>query len=84
MTAPSCVPLWGFPAERFSSQEFWNCSILSPKSSWRRRRRVACLVCGNRSGSVGRRLLAYDTTNFHTYVAGANDRTQLAHEQGRA
>jgi transposase len=36
---------------------------------------------------VGRRLLPYDTTNFYTYIAGTNDRADLAqggdNKQGR-
>jgi transposase len=36
---------------------------------------------------VSRRLLAYDTTNFHTYIASTNQRSQLAqrghNKQGR-
>lgn len=82
--------LWGFPAERFTSQAFWDCfdrirtggddDELDQAQSrllgvWKDRQ------------LVGRRLLAYDTTNFHTYVASTNSRNQLAqrghNKQGR-
>jgi transposase len=82
--------LWGFPAERFTSQAFWDCfdrirtggddDELDQAQTrllglWKDRQRVS------------RRLLAYDTTNFHTYVASTNSRNQLAqrghNKQGR-
>jgi transposase len=69
--------LWGFPAERFSSQEFWNCfDDISEEQLEEAQMRL--LGLWKQKQMVGRRLLAYDTTNFHTYVASTNDRTQLA------
>jgi len=69
--------LWGFPAERFSSQEFWNC--FDPISEEQlEEAQMRLLGLWKQKQMVGRRLLAYDTTNFHTYVASTNDRTQLA------
>ena len=84
------APLWGFPAERFTSQAFWDCfdrlraggdddeldqAQIRLIGAWRDRQ------------LVGHRLLAYDTTNFHTYVASTNSRNQLAqrghNKQGR-
>jgi len=69
--------LWGFPAERFSSQEFWNCfDDISEEQLEEAQMRL--LGLWKQKQMVGRRVLAYDTTNFHTYVASTNDRTQLA------
>lgn len=69
--------LWGFPAERFSSQEFWNCFDRIPEEQLEEAQ-MRLLGLWKQKQMVGRRLLAYDTTNFHTYVASTNDRTQLA------
>src|SRR6266567_4825250 len=69
--------LWGFPGERFSSQEFWNCfDDISEEQLEEAQMRL--LGLWKQKQMVGRRVLAYDTTNFHTYVASTNDRTQLA------
>lgn len=83
--------LWGLPAERFTSQAFWDCfdrlesesgssDILDELQS-----RLLAVWKGRRL--VSQRLLAYDTTNFYTYVASPNTRTQLAqrghNKQGR-
>ncbi len=69
--------LCGFPAERFSSQEFWNCfDDISEEQLEEAQMRL--LGLWKQKQMVGRRVLAYDTTNFHTYVASTNDRTQLA------
>jgi len=44
-------------------------------------------VCGRIKQLVSRRLLAYDTTNFYTYIASTNQRNNLAqrghNKQGR-
>ena len=73
--------LWGFPPERFTSQAFWDCFDQIPTSApddqleqaqqrvlgmWKQQRRLS------------RRLLAYDTTNFYTWVASTNSRNELA------
>ena len=88
--------VWHLPAHRFTSQAFWDCfeSLLPATDSslpgdpdpldlaqsrllelWKQRQ------------PVSRRLLAYDTTNFYTYIASTNDRAALAqrghNKQGR-
>lgn len=88
--------VWGFPPERFTSQAFWDCfervepeaaaaaaPTESPLEEAQRR-----LVGLWRDQSPGRRrLLAYDTTNFYTYIATTNTRSRLAqrghNKQGR-
>ena len=85
---------WNFPAERFTSQAFWDAfeQILPERSEaagedplelaqsrllglWKEKQRIS------------RRLLAYDSTNFYTYIASNNTRNQLAqrghNKQGR-
>lgn len=82
--------LWGFPAERFTSQAFWDCfdRIRTGGADDELDQAQARLLglWKNRQ-LVSRRLLAYDTTNFHTYVASTNSRNQLAqrghNKQGR-
>ena len=88
--------LWGFPAERFTSQAFWDAferiwpaqedpaaSEQDPleRAQWR------LLGLWKERQLVSQRLLGYDTTNFYTYIASNNARNQLAqrghHKQGR-
>src|ERR1700758_4486155 len=68
--------LWGFPAERFSSQEFWDCfdrlQTEGTEESELDRAQSRLLGVWKDRQLVGRRLLAYDTTNFYTYVASTN------------
>ena len=74
--------LWGFPPERFSSQAFWDCfDQISPGGRRTARRRgsieeaqLRLLGVWKEKQLVGRRLLAYDTTNFYTYIASTNTR----------
>ena len=87
--------LWGFPAERFSSQAFWDCfdqirtagaeSLAGEDQLEEAQLRL--LGVWKEKQLVGRRLLAYDTTNFYTYIASTNDRADLAqrghNKQGR-
>lgn len=82
--------LWGFPAERFRSQDFWDCfdRIRSGGQDDELDQAQARLLgVWNDKQRVGRRLLAYDTTNFYTYVASTNSRNRLAqrghNKQGR-
>lgn len=83
--------LWGFPAERFTSQEFWDCfdRIQTGASGEDEldQAQSRLLAMWKDKRLVGRRLLAYDTTNFHTYVATTNTRNLLAqrghNKQGR-
>jgi transposase len=87
--------LWGFPPERFTSQAFWDCFNEINVSHWDQVDspddlcRAQSLLLGlwkDREG-FGRRFLAYDTTNFHTFIASTNSRNQLAqrghNKQGR-
>jgi len=88
--------LWGFPAERFTSQAFWDAfERISPaqedpaaseqdpleRAQWR------LLGLWKERQLVSQRLLGYDTTNFYTYIASNNARNQLAqrghNKQGR-
>jgi transposase len=87
---------WSFPAERFTSQAFWDTfeQILpehsetsSPAEDSLDRAQLRLLGLWKERQLVGRRLLAYDTTNFYTYIASTNTRNQLAqrghNKQGR-
>lgn len=87
--------LWGFPPERFSSQAFWDCfdqirtAGAEPLSEEDQLEEAQLRLLGvwKEKHLVGRRLLAYDTTNFYTYIASTNDRADLAqrghNKQGR-
>ena len=77
---------WDFAPERFSSQEFWDCFDRIQEDELEQAQ-IRLLVCGSKKQLVGRRPLAYDTTNFYTYVASTNTRNELAqrghNKQGR-
>jgi transposase len=85
--------LWRFPAERFRSQDFWDCFDRIDVSDDARqeddlqRAQSALLACWKDRQMVSRRLLAYDTTNFYTWTASTNQRNRLAqrghNKQGR-
>jgi transposase len=88
--------LWGFPSERFTSQAFWDCfeqlepeteDAADPIGSALDHAQIRLLGLWRDRQQVSSRLLAYDTTNFHTYIATTNTRTQLAqrghNKQGR-
>src|SRR6202162_5512534 len=88
--------LWEFPAERFTSQAFWDAfeqilpeghEALSPVDDPLEQAQVRLLGLWKEKQLVSRRLLAYDTTNFYTYIASNNERNQLAqrghNKQGR-
>jgi len=88
--------VWKFPADRFTSQAFWDCfeSIL-PAQGFSQSddpdpldvAQSRLLDLWKQRQPVSRRLLAYDTTNFYTYIASTNDRAALAqrghNKQGR-
>jgi transposase len=90
-------PLWGFEPERFSSQAFWDCfeQLLPEKEAAARQEerdpledaQARLLGLWKEKQLVSRRLLAYDTTNFYTYIASTNTRNSLAqrghNKQGR-
>jgi transposase len=76
---------WSFPAERFTSQVFWDAfEQILPKhrelgaEDALDRAQLRLLGRWKEKQLVGRRLLAYDTTNFYTYVASTNTRNHLA------
>ena len=83
--------LWGFPSERFTSQEFWDCfDRIQTDAAEEDELDLAqsrLLTVWKDRQMVSRRLLAYDTTNFYTYVASTNTRNELAqrghNKQGR-
>jgi len=88
--------LWGLPAERFTSQAFWDCFEQihvtdaedgSGEPDQLQQAQSRLLGLWKEKQLVGRRLLAYDTTNFYTYVASSNTRNHLAqrghNKQGR-
>jgi transposase len=88
--------LWGFSPERFTSQAFWDAfeQILpessqdpSPEQDPLDQAQLLLLGLWKEKQLVGRRLLAYDTTNFYTYIASTNARNHLAqrghNKQGR-
>jgi transposase len=87
--------LWGFAPERFTSQAFWDCfdTIATGESLSPSRRdeleeaQLRLLGLWKDKQLVTRRLLAYDTTNFYTYIASNNERNSLAqrghNKQGR-
>ena len=88
--------LWGFAPERFSSQAFWDrfdairstdSTTLAVAEDDLDRAQSQLLALWKEKGLVGRRLLAYDCTNFYTYIASTNTRSELAqrghNKQGR-
>jgi transposase len=87
--------LWGFAPERFSSQAFWDCfdriatgeSVPAGKRDELEEAQLRLLGLWKQKQLVTRRLLAYDTTNFYTYIASDNERNSLAqrghNKQGR-
>src|SRR6266567_6416334 len=87
---------WGFPAERFTSQAFWDAfeqilpeqrETVAPAEDPLDHAQLRLIGLWKEKQLVGRRLLAYDTTNFYTYIASTNTRNQLAqrghNKQGR-
>ena len=105
--------VWQLPAERFTSQAFWDSfetigarvesaflpidgvpeqagdnspSTLAPADPLDQAQ-SRLLALWKQRYPASRRLLAYDTTNFYTYIASTNDRADLAqrgkNKQGR-
>jgi transposase len=88
--------LWHFPAERFTSQAFWDCFDaielnLSDSVSIDRddldQAQLKLLTLWKEKQLVSHRLLSYDSTNFYTFVASTNGRNTIAqrghNKQGR-
>ena len=81
--------LWGFPASRFSSQAFWDrfdsievAPVPTPDQPETDDELLAAqdrlLQAFRDRQLVSQRVLAYDTTNFHTWIASDNERNTLA------
>jgi transposase len=86
--------IWGFPPERFRSQDFWDCfdrihvaANSATEEDELEQAQAALMGCWKERQMVSRRLLAYDTTNFYTWTASTNQRNGLAqrghNKQGR-
>jgi transposase len=88
--------LWGIPPERFTSQAFWDAfEKILPEHLYPLGTdddpldlaQLRLLDLWKQKQMVSRRLLAYDTTNFYTYIASNNTRNDLAqrghNKQGR-
>ena len=87
---------WGIPSDRFSSQAFWDAfekilpehlDPLATEEDPLDQAQLRLLDVWKQKHMVSRRLLAYDTTNFYTYIASNNTRNELAqrghNKQGR-
>ena len=90
------APLWGLDEERLRSQDFWDAfeeilpadeQDLPLQEDPLEQAQLRLLGLWKQKQIVSHRLLAYDTTNFYTYIASSNDRNQLAqrghNKQGR-
>jgi transposase len=66
--------LWKIPPERFSSQA----PEKSSGDDSLEDAQLRLLALWKEKQTVSRRLLAYDTTNFYTYIASTNTRNELA------
>ena len=89
--------VWGIPPERFTSQAFWDAfekilpehpdPLATGDDDPLDRAQLRLLDLWKGKQMVSRRLLAYDTTNFYTYIASNNTRNELAqrghNKQGR-
>ena len=76
----------GFPAERFTSQEFWDCfdriqTGTGGEEDELERAQSRLLAVWREKRLLSHRLLADDTTNFYTWVASTNTRNTLAQRQ---
>ena len=85
---------WDIAPERFSSQAFWDAfeqilpeTLPASEPDPLDQAQLRLLALWKEKQLVSRRLLAYDTTNFFTYIASTNQRNQLAqrghNKQGR-
>lgn len=84
--------IWGFPATRFSSQAFWDAFAKIDQDSAfpdddLTQLQIALAQLWVRNDLVTDTVLAYDTTNFYTYIDTKNERCSLAqrghNKQGR-
>src|ERR1700676_4148994 len=87
--------LWGLAPERFTSKAFWDCfdrirtgeALPAGQQDELEEAQSRLFGLWKEKQLVSRRLLAYDTTNFYTYIASNNERSSLAqrghNKQGR-
>jgi transposase len=89
--------VWGIPPERFTSQAFWDAfekilpehfdPVAGGDDDPLQRAQLRLLDLWKGKQMMSRRLLAYDTTNFYTWIASNNTRNELAqrghNKQGR-
>ncbi len=84
--------IWRFPGARFSSQAFWDASAKIDQDSAfpnddLTQLQIALAQLWARSDLATDTVLAYDTTNFYTYIDSKNERCDLAqrghNKQGR-
>lgn len=73
--------LWKYPAELFSSQNFWNhMDLISEENIDQIQEKIAIRL--KNEYNIDPSMLLYDTTNFFTYVATGNHRNTVA-KRGR-
>ena len=78
-------PLWGFAPQRFRSQDFWDCfdrldvssGLAAAAHDDLERAQSALLEAFRAKHLLSQCVLAYDTTNFHTWIASSNERCEL-------
>jgi transposase len=74
--------LWRFPRSDFSSQRFWDhMDMVSEDAIETVQERLLSRI--QKEFGIDPRVLLYDTTNFFTFLATTNDRSQLA-QRGRS
>ncbi|MBF8263868.1 MAG: transposase-like protein [Parachlamydiales bacterium] len=73
--------LWGFPADAFTSQSYWNhMDRISPEAIGQIQDQLAMRI--RQEFHIDTDALLYDTTNFFTYINTHNDRNEIA-QRGR-
>ena len=74
--------LWQFPRSDFSSQRFWDhMDMVSEETIETVQERLLPRI--QKEFGIDPRILLYDTTNFFTFLATTNDRSQMA-QRGRS
>ncbi len=74
--------LWRFPKTAFSSQRFWDhMDMVSEEAINTVQKQITSRI--EREYGLDRNVLLYDTTNFYTFLATTNDRSQVA-QRGRS
>jgi transposase len=73
--------LWGFPADSFTSQSYWNhLDRVTPEAIQQIQDQLALRI--KQEFRIDTESLLYDTTNFFTYINTYNDRNTIA-QRGR-